>query len=496
MRTRGRRGNPGSYRGAHAPADRLWKARLSPELHVTAHFLPPVARSQKPAARETIFATVSSEQLARVPGRRGLPVFGILPYAVRDPHRFAKNMLDRFGPVHRFYACGNWNVQLVGPEANEFVLFDQAGNFSSRGGWKPVFGRHFDGGLLLRDGEDHQWHRKLIASAFKQEQLDHYLSLFAANIARFTAAWSGRTIEIYEAAQQLTFANGYAAFLGRDSTQATAQDLLAFRYLMRSATSVVTTPLPGNSEWRARWAKRHVTRLIRSMLDKPVAEERSDLLAMLVRMRDSGLIDDAEIIGHLAFVIAASFDTLSSGTVSALYYLARDRVWQDRVRDELCETIADPLHSNIAEIGRCEQAEWAVKEALRLNAAAPVLWRRAVGDVTFAGYDFPAGTIVGVNPMLTHLMPSIWGDPLAYDPSRFAPEQVRARHRFAFVPFGGGAHGCIGANFASLQVRAMLRQILEGHELVLADSRPPNWYHWPNCRPRGGLRLNFRRRQP
>ena len=462
---------------------------------MTAPFLPPIAQSRKPVPREVALPDISSDALAGVPGRRGLPVFGILPYAVRDPQRFARRMFEDYGPVHRFYACGNWNVQLIGPEANEFVLFDQAGNFSSRGGWKPVFGRHFDGGLLLRDGEDHQWHRKLIASAFKQDQLNHYLSVFSANIARFTAAWAGRTVEVYDFAQRLTFANGYAAFLGRDATQATRQDLLAFRYLMRSATSVVTTPLPGNSEWRARWAKRHVTRLIRAMLEAPVADERTDLLAVLVRMRDAGLITDEEIIGHLTFVIAASFDTLSSGSVSTLYYLARHPQWQARVRDELCRTIADPMQTNVEEIARCEQAEWAVKEALRLNAAAPVLWRRAVRDVSFAGHHFPAGTIMGVNPMLTHLLPEIWPDPLAFDPTRFEPERVRARHRFAYVPFGGGAHGCVGANFALLQIRALLRQVLEEHEVVLADGKTPHWYHWPNCRPRGGLRITLRPRE-
>jgi cytochrome P450 len=462
---------------------------------LTAHFLPPVARNQKPVAREVALPTVPARALGAVPGRRGLPVFGILPFAVLDPQRFARGMYERFGPVHRFYACGNWNVQLVGPEANEFVLFDQAGNFSSRGGWKPVFGRHFDGGLLLRDGEDHQWHRKLIASAFKQDQLNHYLSVFAGNIERLAAAWSGETVDIYEFAQKLTFANGYAAFLGRDAAQATRQDLLAFRYLMQSATSVVTTPLPGNSEWRARWAKKHVTKLIETMLRAPVAPERTDLLAVLVRMRDAGLVDDREIIGHLTFVIAASFDTLSSATVSTLYYLARDRNWQDRVREELCDAIADPSRMDVAEIAGCEQAEWAIKEALRLNAAAPVLWRRAVRDVAFADYQFPAGTIMGVNPMLTHLLPSIWDDPLAYDPSRFGPERSRARHRFAFVPFGGGAHGCVGANFAYLQIKALLRLLLEKHEVELADRDPPIWYHWPNCRPRGRLRLTLRLRQ-
>lgn len=462
---------------------------------MTAHFLPPVARSKKPVPRETILANVTSAELAHVPGRRGLPVFGILPYAVLDPHRFAKGMLDRYGPVHRFYACGNWNVQLVGPEANEFVLFDQPGNFSSRGGWKPVFGRHFDGGLLLRDGEDHQWHRKLVAYAFKQDQLDHYLKVFAANIERLSAGWSGTTTDVYEFAQQLTFANGYAAFLGRDATKATREDMLAFRYLMRSATSVVTTPLPGNNEWRARWAKKHVTGLIEPMLSAPITDDRNDLLAVLVRMRDAGLIGNEEVIGHLTFVIAASFDALSSGTISTLYYLARDPAWQDRLRSELCEMLPDRAEMKMTDIARCQQAEWAVKEALRLNAAAPVLWRRAVRDVSFGGYDFPAGTIVGVNPMLTHLLPSLWEQPLRYDPSRFEPEQVRARHRFAFVPFGGGAHGCLGANFAYLQIRALLRLILEKHELVLADAKPPVWYHWPNCRPLGGLRMTLRKRR-
>ncbi|MEA3003692.1 MAG: hypothetical protein QOH81_2480, partial [Sphingomonadales bacterium] len=352
----------------------------------------------------------------------------------------------------------------------------------------------FDGGLLLRDGEDHQWHRKLIASAFKQDQLNHYLSVFAGNIERLAAAWSGKTADVYEFAQQLTFANGYAAFLGRDATKATRQDLLAFRYLMRSATSVVTTPLPGNSEWRARWAKRHVTKLIEPMLHAPIAPERTDLLAVLVRMREAGLLDDSEIVGHLTFVIAASFDALSSGTVSTLYYLARDGAWQDRVREELCDAIADPSAMNVTDMARCEKAEWAVKEALRLNAAAPVLWRRAVRDVAFAGHLFPAGTIIGVNPMLTHLLPSIWDEPDRYDPSRFEAERSRARHRFAFVPFGGGAHGCLGANFAYLQIRALLRLILEKHELSFADEKAPTWYHWPNCRPLGGLRITLKRR--
>ncbi|MDT9598965.1 cytochrome P450 [Sphingosinicella rhizophila] len=461
---------------------------------MTAHFVPPIARQEKPPIVPIRHPRVSGRALRSVPGRRGMPVFGVLPTAVLDPIGFARRMHQDFGPVHRFHACGNWNVQLVGPEANEFVLFDAAGNFSSEGGWKPVFGRHFEGGLLLRDGQNHQWHRKLIASAFKQEQLQAYLKVFSRNVEALLGDWSGESRDVYEMAQRLTFANGYEAFLGRDAAHATREDLLAFRYLMRSAIAVVTMALPGTAEARAKWAKRHVEGLIRPILAEPVDPERADLLAMLCRMKEMGLVDDEEIISHLTFVIAASFDALSSGTISTLYYLAAHPDWQAAVREELCTNIPDPHAMSIAELGKCEKAEWSIKEALRLNAAAPVLWRRSVKPFEFAGHQFPVGTITGVNPMLTHLLPELWEEPHLYDPSRFSAERSLGRHRFAFVPFGGGAHGCLGANFAYLQVRTLLRWVLEKHELVLSDGRSPRWYHWPNCRPRDALGIELRKR--
>jgi cytochrome P450 len=460
---------------------------------LTAHFLPPIAHREKPASLRHDFERVRGRDLASVPGKAGLPLLGILPEAVLDPLAFARRMHARYGAVHRFYACGSWNVQLVGPEANEFVLFDQAGNFSAEGGWRPVFGRHFDGGLLLRDGADHQWHRKLIAGAFKQQQLQSYLDIFVRNNERVLERWSGRSLDLYELAQQLTFANGYAAFLGRDPALATRRDMLAFRYLMRSATALLTIPLPGTAEGRASWAKRHIERLIRPMLAEAVDGGRTDLLATLCRMRDSGLLDESEIVAHLTFVIAASFDALSSATVSTLYYLAANPGWQANVRDELCARVARRDAIDVADLGGCDRAEWAVKEALRLNSAAPVLWRRAVRPFRFGGHEFPAGTITGVNPMLTHLMPEIWDEPGRFDPDRFSAERSRGRHRYAFVPFGGGAHGCLGANFASLQVRALLRTLLEGHAPTLTDLKPPRWHHWPNCRPRGKLRIGLQR---
>jgi cytochrome P450 len=453
-----------------------------------------ITTNEKPARTLPDFPSVRAADLSHIPGRKGFPLLGVLPEAVRDPFTFTRRMYADYGPVHRFYACGNWNVQLVGPEANEFVLLDRAGNFSAYGGWKPVFGRHFDGGLLLRDGQDHQWHRKLIASAFKQDRLQAYLSVFSSNMAGLCSGWSGRSLDAYQLSQRVTFANGYSGFLGRPAVQATRHDLLAFRYMMRSATAVLPWSLPGTAHGRASWAKRHIGRLLAPMLESKADEARSDLAAVLSRLYHDGLLTKDEVVAHLTFTIAASFDALSSGTLSTLYYLARNPDWQDRVREELCSTIKSARAITLDELQSCQLSEWAVKEALRLNAAAPVLWRRALRDTEFKGNAIPAGTVTGVNPMLTHLLPEVWDEPRRYNPGRFAPDQARDRHRFAFVPFGAGAHGCLGTNFASLQARTLLRHILERHELVLPSSNEPKWYHWPNCRPVGGLKIELRPR--
>jgi len=461
---------------------------------MTAHMHPVAAAAPKPTRQIPDFPHVRRQDIAHIPGRKGLPVLGILPEAVRDPFAFTRSMYDRFGPVHCFYACGNWNVQLVGAEANEFVLFDRDGNFSAYGGWKPVFGRHFDGGLLLRDGLDHRWHRKLIATAFKQDELQSYLDIFSANATRLSQQWSGRTVDVYEFAQQLTFANGFGAFLGRDPQLATRSDLLAFRYMMRSATAVLPWSLPGTANGRAHWARRHISRLLQPIIEDRPGSDRANLASVLALLLNDGVLTYREVVAHLTFTIAAAFDALSSATVSTLYYLARHGEWQERVRDELCSNMASPTAIRLGELQCCHQSEWAVKEALRLNAAAPVLWRRALKDVEFEGHRIPAGTVVGVNPMLTHLLPQYWDEPARFMPERFSPEQSRERHRFAFVPFGAGAHGCLGANYASMQVRALLRQLLGDRRLVLSDDIPPRWYHWPNCRPLGGLRIKLQRR--
>jgi cytochrome P450 len=102
-------------------------------------------------------------------------------------------------------------------------------------------------------------------------------------------------------------------------------------------------------------------------------------------------------------------------------------------------------------------------------------------------FRIPAGSSVSINPLFTHYMPELWPEPERYDPMRFGPEASRNRHKFAFVPFGGGAHMCLGLNFAYMQAKCFAWHFLNKFRVSVAPDYRPSWRMWPIPHPRDGL---------
>jgi len=96
-----------------------------------------------------------------------------------------------------------------------------------------------------------------------------------------------------------------------------------------------------------------------------------------------------------------------------------------------------------------------------------------------------------VSPAYTHQMPEHWPEPTRFDPMRFAPEAVRGRHKYAWIPFGGGAHMCLGLHFAEMQTRILVAQLLRRYRIELDEGAGVTWQAWPIPRPKDGLPLRF-----
>jgi cytochrome P450 len=115
--------------------------------------------------------------------------------------------------------------------------------------------------------------------------------------------------------------------------------------------------------------------------------------------------------------------------------------------------------------------------------------RRAMREFEFAGYRFPVGTRVNTSIIFTHHMAEIWHEPRRFDPTRFSDENSRGRHRFAYAPFGGGAHMCLGLHFAYMQAKCFAYHLLSTTKVTSAPGYRPKWQMTPIPKPRDGLRV-------
>jgi cytochrome P450 len=113
---------------------------------------------------------------------------------------------------------------------------------------------------------------------------------------------------------------------------------------------------------------------------------------------------------------------------------------------------------------------------MRLLAPVPAICRKTLVDTSIQGYFVPQDTMVVVAPWLNHHLSGLWTDPHAFDPERFSDLRREDRsHRLAFMPFGAGAHKCIGMRFATNVVKVVIYHLLRDHRIEMHSGYTLEW---------------------
>jgi cytochrome P450 len=454
---------------------------------------------ERPAAAAPL-PKLGKKDLAHIPGETGWPVVGNTLRAVRNPVAHTQDMHAKYGPVYRNYLLGIHGVTLLGPEANEFLLFDQQRLFSSSLGWGPVLERLFPRGLMLLDFDEHRLHRKALSVAFKSAPMKSYLEQLNRGIAERVALWMKGNSQFlfYPAIKQLTLDLAATSFIGDDAELHSEEVNRAFVAMVAAAVTPVRRPIPGTQMYRGVQGRKRIIELFSREIPRRRAAGGEDIFSQLCRAsyEDGSLLSAQDIVDHMSFLMMAAHDTLTSSMTSLIWFLAKNPKWQDRLRDEafgltLGRDKASAAPLPYERLGDLNLTEMAFKEAMRINPPVPSIPRTAVRGFEFGGYHFPAGTNASANPLFTHRMPDLWPEPLVFDPMRFSEEALRTRHKFAWVPFGGGAHMCLGLHFAYMQTKCFLYHLLTSARVSVPEGYTPNWRMWPIPKPLDGLPVRF-----
>ncbi|QHL90600.1 cytochrome P450 [Sphingomonas changnyeongensis] len=434
------------------------------------------------------------DALRAIPGEDGWPLFGNTLKLLKDPRAFGNRMVATYGRVYRNNAFGGPTVTLVGAEANELVLFDRERMFSSEQGWGPMLNLLFPRGLMLMDFDKHRADRRALSVAFKPEPMRHYAEQLNRGIAREVSGWGGRPVIFYDAIKKLTLDLAADSFFGMPLGPEADRINKAFVDEVQASVSPIRSPMPLTSMRKGVKARDYLMALFLREIPARRAGDGQDFFSQFCRATDEAgqpLSDDA-IADHMNFLMMAAHDTITSSATSLIMLLGQNPQWQDRLREEILglglngeEGVA------YGQLDRLVLTEYAFKEALRIMPPVPSLPRRALRDFSFGGYDIPAGSFVGLNVAYTHHMAEYWPEPDLFDPMRFTPEASRGRHKYAWVPFGGGAHMCLGLHFAVMQIRILITHLLLRYRIELAPGSGADWQFFPIPRPRDGLPVRF-----
>jgi cytochrome P450 len=212
-------------------------------------------------------------------------------------------------------------------------------------------------------------------------------------------------------------------------------------------------PMPGTRRFTE--ARELVNRTILEIIERRRhrQEPGEDLLGLLIEATDDqGALSDRQLRDEVVTTYIAGYETTAWALAWTLWQLGKQPAITRAIQAEL-EHEDDPLKVPLIDAAFCE--------GLRLFPSAPILPRLALNDEELRGHPIPEGTIVVTSPWLVHRNPEIWPDPDRYDPQRFLDEeQVAARHRQAWMPFGAGQRICIGKGLALMEGRLALGELL------------------------------------
>jgi cytochrome P450 len=438
--------------------------------------------------------------LKPVMGDRGLPVVGHLIEMMRGGPDYLLFLYQTKGPVIFGDSPVLPGVAALGPDAAQVIYSNRNKDYSQQG-WVPVIGPFFNRGLMLLDFEEHMFHRRIMQEAFVRSRLVGYVEqmdeVVSQVIANDWVADDARFL-LYPAMKELTLDIASMVFMGHEP--GTDRELVtkvnsAFTMTVRAGTAIIRTAVPPFTWWRGLKARKLLEDYFAERVRERRGNEGNDLLTVLCQTEDEdgNRFSDEDIVNHMIFLMMAAHDTSTTTATNMAYQLAASPHWQQRCRDESDRLGDGPL--DIESLEKLESLDLVMNESIRL--VTPVQWamRRTMRDTELLGHYLPEGTNVTAFPGVNHLLPEIWTDPMKFDPERFTePRNEHKRHRYAWTPFGGGAHKCIGMTFGQLEVKTIMHRLLRRYRLELPKPNyQAKWDYRTIPLPMDGMPIVLRR---
>ncbi|GAB1215862.1 hypothetical protein ATERTT37_005060 [Aspergillus terreus] len=440
-------------------------------------------------------------------GPPGLPLVGsfyeIFPDHLGNHYR----LFRKYGPVIKTTNMGKTIYLTDDPAVAAVCLAESAYMTKKINSDHPLWGVKDNTAIFLGDTETENWRlaHKYLPPSMGPKAVRHYTGLMQAcarkslpvfdELDARDEAWNVYQYMLKLASQTVGSFSLSKDFGHFDSIDSPLHPIVTNIASLLSLNKKITARgewyrhLPFGDPARLRHVQHTIYSLLQEQIDAVAAESRS----ADAPMADAALsatcavdyllhaVDDKGerfppglILANVLVVTGAGFTTTSALLSWLIYCLVTYEGTQDRLYQELVE------YAIVGPNGERNQTTWTpdlahslpymdkfVKETQRLHNASFQPGRTSKTDVVLpGGYRLPPDSVIVPALYAIHTNPKIWRDPFRFDPDRWDTDEVKNRHRCAYVPFATGPRGCIGFNFALLEVKILLGELLSRYEFV------------------------------
>ncbi|MGH3594467.1 MAG: cytochrome P450, partial [Mycobacterium sp.] len=387
---------------------------------------------------------------------------------------------DECGDVGIFQLAGKQVVLVSGAEANEFFFrsadedLDQAEAYPFM---TPIFGK----GVVF-DASPERRKEMLHNSALRGEQMKGHASTIEREVHRMIENWGDEgEIDLLDFFAELTIYTSTACLIGTKFRNQLDSRFARFYHELERGTDplcYVDPYLPIESFRRRDEARKGLVALVQEIMNQRIANPPAnksdrDMLDVLVSIKDEEgepRFSADEVTGMFISLMFAGHHTSSGTTSWTLIELLRHPEVYAEVITELEELYADGQSVSFHALRQIPKLENVLKETLRLHPPLIILMRVAKGEFEVQGHPIHAGDFVAASPAISNRIPEDFPDPDTFDPDRYEkPRQEDLINRWTWIPFGAGRHRCVGAAFATMQIKAIFSVLLREYEFEMAQ---------------------------
>lgn len=409
---------------------------------------------------------------------------------VRDPLPLLDECHARLGDRFTLRLAGAGNWVMVSDPADVKALFTAPADVLHAGEVNRRLFGHFAGSAssFVMDGPEHLRHRRLALPAFHGERMHAYAGLIREAVREVMATWpTDEPFALMPHLRDVILRVTVRAVFGGGGSgeqalreRLTALDDRAFTSPLSLLPALALIPGRFGPLGQVRAEVARTDRLLFEQIalrrTEPDAEDRQDILSMLLRARDTAgqALTDTELRDELVSALLAGTHTTGTAMAWCFERLLSEPEVRQRVEEELA-TVVGAQDVEPAHLSRLPYLDAVIKECLRARPIAPVGGMRLVKRSFALGpYVLPPGTIVASCAYLTFKRPDLYDDPEAFRPERFLGKRDDP---YGFAAFGGGPRRCLGMSFATYLLKAVLATAFTRSrlEIVAPHARPSRY---------------------